>query len=1215
MRHLNKIIFINSAQIKYAEINLDGNVHLIGTQGVGKSTILRAILFFYNADSQGLGISKQKSSYVDYYFKYSNSYIIYEVLREEGKFCIVSYKSQHRVCLRFFSDEYKQNYFINEGGYVPDNWEGIAKQLDINNIFYTKRKIEEYRDYRNIIYGNNDDKKSELKRFSISESKDYLQVPKTIQNVFLNSKMEAEFIKQMIISSLDSEIQIDLKQYTHHLNDFEIQLSDIRNFRKPATISQANTISTLYIEIKHLEQEKLQLAKELAWAINENEHKEPKLNERLEKQHAEENILKNKIQQVEKSFNEKEKKINENISRQNVYLEEAEKLRKYYEDKNIHQIIAKVEKKNDFDKEVKYLQNEKILLSRQFEDLEIKFRMKLETLENQHNDFKNNKESQKNKISQEFLNFRDSTTKEFNEWSENYRRNNVTEIEKARIELENKKQNLNELNLKKIEIKLTRFFEKDIVTLEKEMQELDNSIKQLPIEIKNLDENIKNIQKEWNVDLQSLQEIYERNREKINEQITDRKNKITEIELYITNSKDSLYGWLSENYPDWELSIGKIIDDKNVLFNSSLNPRLIEKSNYFYGIEINLNEIDKKVKTINDYESEKLDLDEQIKLLKQNDSELFKELDNDREKLKKKYSPKIGEKNKSIAEKKYSLEMNKSKLLDRNAKLNELKKKSQAELENQLEKIDNEIGNATKICTIAESKIKQLENEQNKVIDTKEKEKNKIIENEELRINSLIIAIETDKKEKTEEFERQKERISIQKNEELSERGADTERLNEIENKLNILNADLADIENNRDLVANYKDAKKKFIDKMNVFKQEKQNLEKQLGLEINKYKEQKAKLDEDFKRNREIISDLDNQIKIIKEDTEKFKLFRESECFKSIEVQFMNLDKQVETKKRVSSLIDEIRNYNETLHHKKDDLRTITMEFLGKFSENNIFQFPKYSDAKLFDFVEMLYDFIEERKIEKYEKEVNERFASIVSTIGTQTNNLMAKSGEIRSIVTKINNDFREKNFVGVIKNIELKIEDSKNEIVQLLNMIKDYNNENGLELGSQNIFSSDNQDKKNKEAVDLLKQFVKKINESGKDSISLSDSFELKFRIEENQNDTGWVEKLSNVGSEGTDTLVKAMLNIMLLNIFKENVSKKFKDFKLHCMMDEIGKLHPKNVRGILKFANDRNILLINGSPTEFDALAFNYIYILDKDKESNTKVKPIIIQHSEL
>lgn len=40
MKYLNKIIFINSANIPYAEISVDGNVHFTGTQGVGKRTII-----------------------------------------------------------------------------------------------------------------------------------------------------------------------------------------------------------------------------------------------------------------------------------------------------------------------------------------------------------------------------------------------------------------------------------------------------------------------------------------------------------------------------------------------------------------------------------------------------------------------------------------------------------------------------------------------------------------------------------------------------------------------------------------------------------------------------------------------------------------------------------------------------------------------------------------------------------------------------------------------------------------------------------------------------------------------------------------------------------------------------------------------------------------------------------------------------------------------
>ena len=77
MKYLNKVIFINSANIPYAEIAVDGNVHFTGTQGVGKSTVLRALLFFYNADKHRLGIQQGQKPFDEFYFRQSNSYILY----------------------------------------------------------------------------------------------------------------------------------------------------------------------------------------------------------------------------------------------------------------------------------------------------------------------------------------------------------------------------------------------------------------------------------------------------------------------------------------------------------------------------------------------------------------------------------------------------------------------------------------------------------------------------------------------------------------------------------------------------------------------------------------------------------------------------------------------------------------------------------------------------------------------------------------------------------------------------------------------------------------------------------------------------------------------------------------------------------------------------------------------------------------------------------
>src|ERR1700710_51201 len=214
MRYLNRIILINSAQIKFADITIDGNVHLIGTQGVGKSSLLRAILFFYNADILKLGISREKKSFIDYYFPYANSYIIYEVSRTEGKYCVLAYKSQNKIAFRFYDGGFNRNHFINEEGKAYESWDKIAELLNKEKIPFTTQKIDSYEDYRDILYGNSDGKTKGLKRYALLESKEYQNIPRTIQNVFLNSKLEAEFIKQTIIASLQNDIRIELSNYT-----------------------------------------------------------------------------------------------------------------------------------------------------------------------------------------------------------------------------------------------------------------------------------------------------------------------------------------------------------------------------------------------------------------------------------------------------------------------------------------------------------------------------------------------------------------------------------------------------------------------------------------------------------------------------------------------------------------------------------------------------------------------------------------------------------------------------------------------------------------------------------------------------------------------------------------------------------------------------------------------------------------------------------------
>ena len=155
MRYLNKVIFLNSAHIPYAEIRVDGNVHFIGTQGVGKSTLLRAILFFYNADKLHLGIPKEKQNFDAFYLPYANSYIVYEVVRENSAYSVVVSKSMGRAAFRLIDARYRKAWFVNDRHEVSADWSEVRRRfLEADARCTITPLVTSYEMFRDIIIRN-----------------------------------------------------------------------------------------------------------------------------------------------------------------------------------------------------------------------------------------------------------------------------------------------------------------------------------------------------------------------------------------------------------------------------------------------------------------------------------------------------------------------------------------------------------------------------------------------------------------------------------------------------------------------------------------------------------------------------------------------------------------------------------------------------------------------------------------------------------------------------------------------------------------------------------------------------------------------------------------------------------------------------------------------------------------------------------------------------
>jgi hypothetical protein len=1215
MRYLNRIFFINSANVKYAEIAIDGNVHFIGTQGVGKSTLLRAILFFYNADKLKLGIEKGKKTFDEYYFPGGDSYVIYEVVRETGAYCIMAFKSQGRVCFRFINSEFNLANYVDNG--KVKSWDGIRESFG-KKIGYT-RKIDRYEEYRDILYGNNIGLEKEFRKYAIIESRQYQNLPRTIQNVFLNSKLDAEFIKQTIIMSLNEvEVKINLDNYTLHLKDFDTQLADINLWTESNKAGEipvrkmAENIAGIYAAIQSLNREKQEKAIQLFKAHAEALDELPKLEKKKEQQQKHRQIAQQKSDDLKGKFQLKREDVQKQINILDNDLKRAKTKTEYYEGMNITSIIQRVDKKDAIEAERERLHAEKLLLNTKFTEINSRYLALIQQQQNAFAGFENAHHARKNKLREDVLLFISDIREQYNHAFADIRKQNYDALDVARNTISQKKENIHDLKLKKQKGNLQRYYEHDIEIVKAEISTLNQKIKSTEIDIADHKKQVDTLQKQWELEQEKTASVYDRKVEKMWDDNKQFITAVASIDTKLQKNKDSLYGWLSNNAPGWENNIGKVIDEELVLFHDGLSPQLSADGNEtFFGLKIDLTEISRKVKTVADYEQERAEWQQKAEINKAGITKLLEDRDSEAGKLKTRYQSKIKELNNARRQMEYDLQRSKGQLEVNEVKRADLVRKAAEEKEQFLLLVGREIEAASEALIVEEKNLLAIEAGIQKQLDNKEKEQNKKIKAEDSRVKELMLALEEELKAKKEETDTRIEEVKQQQTKNLKKEGADVVRLAGIEKELLVAVRELEFINGNRETVSDYNKDKRELLDHVDTYKTEKRLKESLLENEQEKYNLQKQKIHQEIDLLTSEITDLGSRLALINEGLNTFESFKQTDHYKEVAEYEGQQQDGIENNIGLKALIDALHNRIYTIMERYTDLQMATNKFTGKFNSNNIFGFKQSIIARdeIISFAQMLDEFIEENKIAQYEKRVNERFATLIRQIGKETNELTSKGGEIQKVITEINRDFEERNFAGVIKSIRLQLSESKNNIVALLKAIKEFNDQNSMGLGVVDLFSTGDNESKNRKAITLLKEFAKEINARKEKEIGLPDSFELQFRIVENENDSGWVEKLTNVGSEGTDILVKAMINIMLLNVFKDSASKRFKEFRLHCMMDEIGKLHPNNVKGILKFANDRNILLINSSPTSYNATDYRYTYLLSKDSKHVTTVKRLV------
>ncbi len=1202
MKYLNKIIFVNSANIPYAEISVDGNVHFTGTQGVGKSTVLRALLFFYNADKHRLGIQQAQKSFDEFYFRQSNSYILYEVMRDNGAYTILVSRYQGRASWRFIDAPYQREWIVDQDKQVLSDWVKIRERID-KNVSVSAR-IDSGVMFKDIIFGNTHDHK--YTRYALVQSTHYQNIPRSIQNVFLNTKLDADFVKNTIIQSMaDEDLPIDLQTYRRLVTDFEREYDEIgcwfrqtRDGNYPVR-QQALKIAEQGRRIVALDQQLMDVWRMLNHAVAESEQKLPLLEAEAAEVKTEIEKERSREKELTTEYNKENNSLREQLGEKKGKLKEIAQARKDFAAMGIEEKLALAARENSLRRETA---DKKMLLDdllKTHASIEEKYNIARGKLENAQRAFDNaQKEAYYQKqesLQKERKRLEDERTKNRNVVMDAF--NSWRHESDERLEILQKEQNRSDNALK--ELRLWHPKAEEIARIKELLQQLDVTEKENTAQQTAVRSQIAQVTTEYEMKEAELNQASQRDQERLVENRTQCKEQIAKIEALLSHLDGSLYQWLTENAEGWEDNLGKVVDEERILYAGGLEPQLnTETSDSIFGVKLNLDNIDAVHRTPDDYSEERKRLEEQLQQTNRQLTQLPINLQENISKLGKKYAVQLNPLRQQATLLKVEEEQIPVKRQDLQNQQHKLVMEEQ-ELIAQEKGIRERAFNEALLKVQAEKEARDVKETKNKKelkdLDTAFNKSSKALD-EELRL-----FMESQAKEATarnQEFTAQKSQLDEQQKAELEGKGVDVNLLEQYRKTLDALKELLKQIDAERPTVIRYRDAEQNLFAKEPEIKKSIKDIEQQLAMMRQRYEDKRARIEK--KR-----QDMEERQKVIlkylthrREGLNQYHQMVENEHL--VPNSFLTDDKMVESHQDCQQLISQLRGTVNQKRETIDKLKETVINFNRNFKPQNAFHFNTMpvTDNDYLQIAVDLQDFMDNNKIEEFRRRTSEHYKDILGRISTEIGALMKRRSDVDSVILDINRDFVEKNFAGVIKSIELRANESSDRLMQLLMSIHDYTVENALSIGELNLFSSDNRDEVNRKVVDYLKSLSHQLqDEQTRPTVSLSDAFRLQFRVKENDNDTNWVERINNVGSDGTDILVKAMVNIMLINVFKKKAERKSGTFIVHCMMDEIGRLHPNNIKGILQFANSRNIYLINSSPTSYNPYDYKYTYLLSK------------------
>jgi len=1208
MNQLKEVTFINSATLPYAQVDVGENTLFSGGNGAGKTTILRSILYFYGAQrSEHLGISRKKKRFEEYYFASINSYLVYTFENAGATVLAIMYKAgglrvKYRFAIEKNAEDMKALFFENNVALEPKElWSRLLeKEYELSPILNSPKE------YKSVLYGQ--DRK--LQHFAFfNANSEYEQISKTLSNVFINSKLDSGSIKKSLVSSISGFEPIDLNQMRRNIGDFRVKYDDISSFEKNSshiheavstlgmyeeqTADLHKTAQSLGANAGVLEDE-LDVLKEQTLGLRDE------LSELNEKHALEQSSHSRKHDEDLKEQGALEREIKEARYKEEEYTKAKikDKLVLWEKKPLIEDELLALESQLD-----KLLDSQGSLSGRfdamrerelkSFHDKEQKLRTDITALEQDYNTKSSVLMDEQEEAYSAHRLKSENALKQLGENRSRAKEEALDANAQERI-IQNKSFDKEKIDSVKNEVhKAVRAFEE-----EKSKLQLAQS------QNEKIAEQIFSAEQSKGFSLQNLAHEHEK-------EIANLKREIDELHKRKNLNSASLLGYMRENAFKEASTLCALLKDE-VLYSQNLRPSLQEGDGSLLGLTIDMSGID-----VSAYEESVISLslhacEERLK--KMNAGYVFKqeEIENETRNainaLRREQGrintlvdehlrriPKLEQASLTLAEDLQSLQNMASKKKD--LALDNARKEKEHKEQSYLQ-IQTEYTTASKGFQVELEKIKEeVKSRQEKLYELK---------TESLALkNSELVKIKS-------ECDKKLEQIKSEEEETLIQGGVDSSLLKKYQEEIGDKKEELLKTELLSELISEYRiDQKRIFaqlddrVKSLEIVSDQIRTRAEEFTLVKDAYETKKRTLEE---RRDALVS----QVSSLQKDLKEYISFKETALYMDLSGLIENSQEQ-RSEESLSDMINRLRDLGFTHASSKDKLRKKLNRAFSSISLHNIFNLyapSSDSDAAILSSANGLKIFVLENKIETYKEQVAKEFTLTLRHLSSEISELLKAEGDISKTVSRINKTLQDLQGIKVIRGIELRYKESDNLLLNVLKAIGDLVEENpyGNEI---NLFSAETNEHFNQKALKHLDELSLHLSEEKADLLTLDESFVLEFRAIENGNDTGFVPSLDGIGSNGTDVMVKAMVNIAMLSLARKQSSKQDASVYFHCILDEVGILSPAYLKELIAYANNKKIRFVNGAPDEKLVSTYKRLYMLSTNAKHQTIVRKLVSQ----